>query len=332
MSPARAEAVSARAGAVSAGAVSARAGAASGGIALDIFRSRAFIKIQDGCDNFCAYCIVPLVRPKKVSLPVGGVLAQIRRRVAEGYKEVVLTGTEIGSYSYNGLGLAGLLKRILSETGIARLRLSSLQPPEITDEFISLWRETRLCRHFHLCLQSGSDSVLKRMERRYSVTDYKKAVSLIRSAAPGAAITTDVIVGFPGETEAEFEESYQLCRELGFARIHVFSYSPRPGTAAAAMPGQVKADVKKQRSRRMLALAGEGAESFHKRFLGEIMPVLWEQQSKGGIWSGLTDNYIRVYAKSAEDLTNKLLPVKLEKIYKDGVWGEYRRELREKNR
>jgi threonylcarbamoyladenosine tRNA methylthiotransferase MtaB len=159
------------------------------------------------------------------------------------------------------------------------------------------------------------------MKRRYTVGDYQQAVALIRGMVPEAAITTDIIVGFPDETEAEFQESYELCRQMEFARIHVFSYSPRQGTQAAAMPDQVGDEVKKQRSQRMLALAKESAQNFRQRFLGKTMPVLWEKQTDG-VWSGLTDNYIRVYTKSDKDLTNQLLPVKLMEVRGDGVWGE----------
>ncbi len=286
------------------------------------FRTRAFIKIQDGCSNLCSYCIVPLVRGREKSLPVDQIVAEVRRRVANGYKEVVLTGVKIGSYSYNGVNLKGLLEHILTETDIVRLRLSSLQPQEISPELIALWRDNRLCRHFHLSLQSGSDSVLRRMRRRYSISDYQQSVSLIRTLVPEAAITTDVIVGFPGETSAEFEQGYKLCQKLGFARIHVFSYSSREGTQASQMPDQVKDRVKKQRSQRMLALAKESAQNFSQQFLGKTMLVLWEKQTGDSIWSGLTDNYIRVYTKSNEDLTNKLLPVKLPKVSGDGMWGE----------
>ncbi len=285
------------------------------------FRTRAFIKVQDGCSNFCSYCIVPLVRGREKSLPVDQVTGEVRHRIANGYKEVVLTGVKIGSYSYNGVNLRGLLEHILAETDIARLRLSSLQPQEISPELLSLWNNSRLCRHFHLSLQSGSNAVLSRMGRRYSVSDYKKAVSLIRAQAPEAAITTDVIVGFPGETDEEFEESYNFCRQMEFARIHVFSYSPREETQASQMPRQVGAQIKKQRSQKMLALARESAKSFSQQFLGKTMPILWEKQSDG-IWSGLTDNYIKVYTKSNKDLTNKLLPVKLVEVREDGVWGE----------
>jgi len=287
------------------------------------FRARAFIKIQDGCSNLCSYCIVPLVRGREKSLPVDQVVGEVRHRVANGYKEVVLTGVKIGSYSYNGVNLKGLLEHILAEIDIVRLRLSSLQPQEISPELVGLWRDNRLCCHFHLSLQSGSDSVLRRMRRRYSISDYLQSVSLIRAQVPEAAITTDIIVGFPGETSAGFEQSYKLCQKLGFARIHVFSYSPREGTQASQMPEQVEDRVKKERSQRMLTLAKESAQNFSRRFLGKTVPVLWEKRSGDDIWSGLTDNYIKVYTRGSKDLTNKLLPVKLVKLFnQDGVWGE----------
>lgn len=282
-------------------------------------RNRALIRVQDGCNSSCAYCIVPLVRGRPRSLPAARVVSEVRAGVARGCKEVVLTGTEIGSYRHHGLDLKGLIERLLPH--VTRLRLSSLQPQEVSPELIGLWHDPRLCRHLHLSLQSGSDGVLKRMKRHYSTADYRRAVSLIRSVVPQAAITTDVIVGFPGETEDEFRESYSFCRRLEFARIHVFPYSPRPGTEAATMPGQVSAKVKKQRSEKMLALAEESAGSFRQRFLGSTMPVLWEQRSNG-VWSGLTDNYIRVYTRSDDDLANQLLPVKLVRLYRDGVWGK----------
>jgi threonylcarbamoyladenosine tRNA methylthiotransferase MtaB len=214
-----------------------------------------------------------------------------------------------------------MLGRVLAETDVIRLRLSSLQPQEISPEFIRLWREPRLCRHFHLSLQSGSDGILERMGRHYSAGDFEQAVTVIRSVVPDAAITTDVIVGFPGETEDECQESYNFCKKLFFGRIHVFSYSSRPATAAAQMPGQVKAQVKKSRSQKMMALAEESARNFRQQFLGRVIPILWEQKSNG-VWSGLSDNYIKVYTRSNDDLANELLPAKLVKLYKDGVWGE----------
>ena len=285
------------------------------------FRTRAFIKVHDGCNSFCSYCIVPLVRGREKSTPIDQAVAEVKHRVSEGYREVVLTGTKIGSYNYEGVGLRGLLQHMLTETDVERLRLSSLQPEEISPELIGLWRNGRLCRHFHLSLQSGSDVVLSLMKRRYTVGDYQQAVALIRGMVPEVALTTDIIVGFPGETEAEFKESYELCWRMEFARIHVFSYSPRQGTQAAAMPDQVDDRVKRERSQRMLALAKENARNFRRQFLGKTMPVLWEKGTDG-VWSGLTDNYIRVYTKSSKDLTNQLLPVTLVEVRGDGVWGK----------
>ncbi len=289
-------------------------------------RTRAFIKIQDGCNRFCAYCVVPLVRGREKSLPAEHIVAEVKKRIADGYKEAVLTGTEIGAYNHDGIDLRRLLEHILAETDMTRLRLSSLQPQEISPEFLTLWHNRRLCRHFHLSLQSGSDGVLKQMKRRYSTSDYQRAVASIRALMPEAAITTDIIVGFPGETDEEFEASYDFCRQMKFARIHVFPYSPRQGTQAALMPEQVKDKIKKQRSQKLLALAGESAQNFSRRFIDKTMPVLWEKQSDG-LWSGLTDNYIKVYTKSSEDLTNKLLPTKLVEVRGDGVWGEGSRRI-----
>ncbi len=284
-----------------------------GGSAIADSRTRAFVKVYDGCHSSCAYCIVPLVRGREKSTPVDRVVDEVKQRVGDGCKEVVLTGTKIGLYRYGGVDLAGLLGRVLAETDVERLRLSSLQPREISSELIGLWHDKRLCRHFHLSLQSGSDGVLRRMRRGYTVGGYLKALALIRDTVPEAAITTDIIVGFPGETGAEFEESYELCRQTGFARIHVFPYSLRQGTQAARMPERVGDGVKRERSQRMLALAKESAQNFRHKFLGKTTSVLWEKQT-GGVWIGLTDNYIRVYAESGEDLTNKLLPVRLVEV------------------
>jgi threonylcarbamoyladenosine tRNA methylthiotransferase MtaB len=284
-------------------------------------RTRAFLKVQDGCRNFCAYCIVPYVRTREVSVPWKDVLSRINELASEGVQEVVLTGTEIGAYSYDGLNIEGLLRHILQETRVPRVRLSSIQPHQISSSLIDLWRDSRLCPHFHLSLQSGSDTVLRRMRRGYSASDYLNTVSLIRSKVPGVAITTDVIVGFPGETDSEFQETLEFCRFMKFSRIHVFPFSPRPGTTAASMPVQVNQPLKKVRSRQVLLLAGESSRDFRRSYLGDTLSVLWEQSSTG-VWSGLTGNYIKVYVKSDEDLSNELLTVKLVKLYKDGIWGE----------
>lgn len=276
-----------------------------------VLRTRTFVKVQDGCDTPCSYCIVPLVRGKETSLPASEIIDEVGDRAAEGYQEVVLTGTKIGTYHDNGLELKGLLERILAETDVNRLRLSSLQPKEISPGLLGLWADDRLCPHFHLSLQNGSDSVLARMRRRYDTTEYEQTVSLIRRSVPDAAITTDIIVGFPGETDDEFEESYRFCQRMEFARIHVFPFSARSGTEAAQMPGQIDSRMKKKRSDSMLTLAEESARNFRQHFSGRTMTVLWEQRTGDYIWSGVTGNYIRVFTESREDLNNRLMPVKL---------------------
>jgi threonylcarbamoyladenosine tRNA methylthiotransferase MtaB len=284
-------------------------------------RNRAFIKIQDGCRNFCAYCIVPLVRNKLACVPPEKAVNRIKELAGQGCKEVVLTGTEVGSYNVKGTDITGLLQRILETTDITRIRLSSLQPHQVTPQLMALWKDARLCPHFHLSLQSGSDTVLKRMKRRYTAADYRRTVELIRANVPDTAITTDVIVGFPGETEAEFKETLDFCREIKFARIHVFPFSARPGTVAADMPDKVADGVKKDRMEKMLALAQTSAHKFREEFLGKKADVLWEKET-GGVWSGLTGNYIKVYMKSQENLANRIVPIKMVKLYRDGVWGE----------
>ena len=293
-------------------------------IADGISRVRSFIKIQDGCNDACAYCIVPRVRGEGRCLPVENVINEVKEMVSAGCKEVVLTGTKIGSYKYNGSDLRHLVEQILANTDVNRLHLSSLQPQDISPELLSLWRDSRLCRHFHLALQSGSEAVLGRMRRRYSVDDYRQAVYSIRKAVPDVAITTDVVVGFPGETLEEFEESYRFCEEIDFANIHVFSYSSRPGTLAARMSEQVSDKLKKERSLRMLELARRSLRRFCQRFLGQNMTVLWEQEvaQGGGVYSGLSQNYIRVFTRSSEPLTNQFCSVRLIRLHNNGLWGE----------
>ena len=297
-----------------------------------VTRVRSLVKIQDGCHTPCGYCVVPRVRPHEHSLPAPQIMEEIKRKVALGYKEVILTGTKVGCYNDNGMTLPNLVRHILTEIDINRLRLSSLQPQEISPELLALWQdavvsasgETRLCRHFHLALQSGSDSVLQRMDRRYSLNDYVRSISSVRRGVPGVAITTDVMVGFPGESDEEFKQSYRFCREAGFANIHVFPFSPRPGTMAAKMPGQVRDEVKRERTQRMLELAERNRHSFYQQFLSQTMWVLWEKETspESGIYSGLTDNYIRVFTRSQKPLSNITTPVKLVDFHKQGMWGE----------
>jgi threonylcarbamoyladenosine tRNA methylthiotransferase MtaB len=284
------------------------------------FRTRALVKIQDGCSEPCSYCIVPRVRGRERDVPQQQILAEVEARVAEGYKEVILTGTTIGGYKGDG-GLAGLVSRVLSQTGVQRLRLSSLQPQDLSPSFIQLWNESRLCRHLHLPLQSGCDTVLQRMRRSYSTADYERAVTMARELIPELAVTTDIIVGFPAESDEEFETSYRFCERIGFAGLHIFPYSARPGTVAAKMAHKVQPETKKKRSQRMLHLAQKSAQSFRRSFLGRSLTVLWEEENGDGIWSGLSDNYIRVFSKSEEQLRNRLLSVRLTQEHGSGLWG-----------
>jgi len=287
-------------------------------------RVRSLVKVQDGCSSRCAYCIVPEVRPSEFSLPAAEIIATIREKTALGYKEVILTGTKIGCYKDEGIDLAALVERILATTGIERLRLSSLQPQEISPALLGLWQDARLCPHFHLALQSGSDNILRRMRRRYSRDDYQEAISLITQKIPQAAITTDIMVGFPGESEGDFEQSYRFCREAGLANIHVFPFSPRPGTEAAAMPHQPGDKVKRERAAKMLELARICRQSFQQRFLRQTLPVLWEKETNpgSGIYSGLTANYIRVFTPSERPLSNEILPLRLTGLSPRGMRGE----------
>jgi len=286
-----------------------------------VLRTRPLIKIQDGCNRHCTYCIVPRVRGRERSIPAEAVISEIKAREEEGYKEVILTGTQIGSYEGNG-GLEGLIRRILTETSIPRVHLSSLQPQDLSPSLVQLWKsEPRICRHLHLPLQSGSDTVLRRMGRSYSRQEYEQALTLIREAIPDIAVTTDVIVGFPGESEEEFEQSYEFCARIGFAGLHVFPYSIRPGTPASRMPNQVPENVKRARAQKMLELAKESAQSFRRRFLGQTLVVLWEEQKEDSLWVGHTDNYLKVFVESKVSLNNRLTKAKLIGEHGRGLWG-----------
>ena len=293
-------------------------------MAVTTARTRSLIKIQDGCRSHCTYCIVPKVRSFEYSLPASQIIEDVKQKAVLGYKEVVLTGTKVGTYRNNSTDLRDLVQRILTSTGIERLRLSSLQPSEISPEFLALWHDERLCQHFHLALQSGSETVLQRMRRSYSLDQYQRTVNLIKDTISDAAITTDIMVGFPGESNEEFEQSYSFCQQAGFANIHVFPYSLRPETAAAGMPEQVEDKIKRERNQRMLELSRSSRHKFYEQFIGQTMPVLWEKETSpgNGIYSGLTGNYIRVLAHSEKHLNNEIVPVKLIGFRNQEMWGE----------
>ena len=287
-------------------------------------RSRAMVKIQEGCDQVCAYCIVPRVRGRERSIPTDLLVSEIGNLVANGYREVVLTGTQLGSYGFDlkNSSLLSLIDNILRRTPVERLRVSSLQPREITDDLLRLWENERLCPHFHLPLQSGSNRILKEMRRRYTAEEYADTVERIRRRVGHASVTTDVIVGFPGETEEDFVESFQLCRGLGFADTHVFPYSVRPGTSAAHYDDQVSPQVKKSRMDALLTLSRSKARDFRIGAHGTERPVLWETRGEidgEPVWTGLTDNYIRVRARSNSPLLNVVTLARLGELDEDEV-------------
>lgn len=287
-------------------------------------RTRPLVKIQDGCDNACAYCIVHILRGRQRSRPRGEVLAEVATLVRQGYREVVLTGVHIGSYGRDsGDSLTDLVQALLDEpVSPDRLRLSSIEPWDLAPDFFDLWRDPRLCRYLHLPLQSGCDATLRRMNRNYTSAQFAALVGQARRAIPDLAITTDLIVGLPGETEDEFAQSAAFVERMAFARTHIFSYSERPGTPAATMPDQVNPDVRRRRAGRMQEIARRSSEAFRRRFLGSTLPVLWETRKADGRWSGLTDNYIRVFTQSELDLSNALLFTRLVECESDGVRGE----------
>lgn len=292
--------------------------------------TRAFVKIQDGCSNRCAYCIVSLARGRERSRPGQEILAEIKALVAVGCKEVVLTGVHIGGYGRDlGTGLGQLIEGVLTETTVPRLRLSSIEPWDLEPSLLRRWENPRLCRHLHLPLQSGGDATLQRMGRRYTTSEYVHLVDAARRSIPDLAVTTDIIVGFPGETAEEFAMSLSFVEEMEFARIHVFKYSARPGTAAAGMLDQVPYAEKKRRSDAMLELAQESSQRFHRRFLGREMEVLWESRDDKLVWSGLTDNYIRVITSSELNLANTITSTKLVGLVEGGMRGEVEKEIEE---
>ncbi|MGQ9516632.1 MAG: tRNA (N(6)-L-threonylcarbamoyladenosine(37)-C(2))-methylthiotransferase MtaB [Anaerolineae bacterium] len=286
-------------------------------------RTRAFVKVQDGCNNRCTYCVVRLARGPERSRPLEDVLDEVRALAAEGVREIVLTGVHVGAYGRDlGLDLVDLVQGILRQTDIARLRLSSIEPWHLEERFFGLWKDPRLCRHLHLPLQSGCDATLRRMGRRYTTAEFTRLVDKAREYIPDVAITTDIMVGFPGETEEEFAQSQAFVERMEFARIHVFRYSPRPGTPAASFPGQVPAEVSAARSDAMMVVGEASGRAFCRRFIGRVMPVLWERREpESGLWSGLTDNYIRVWTASAEDLHNCLVDTELIALSDDGMLG-----------
>ncbi|MBA4180015.1 MAG: tRNA (N(6)-L-threonylcarbamoyladenosine(37)-C(2))-methylthiotransferase MtaB [Anaerolinea sp.] len=307
-------------------AAEARRGASEEAAAPRLLHTRAFVKAQEGCNDVCAFCIVPRTRGREESRSIDRVVTEINAGLDAGAREVVITGTQLGAWGRDfdpPLKPHHLIAGVLERTDVTRVRFSSLQPQDITPELLALWQDPRLMPHFHLALQSGSEHTLKAMRRRYTTREFIAAAERIRAVAPDVAITTDVIAGFPGETEADFEATLAICREVGFARLHCFPYSQRSKTAAARMPCQVSPDARKERMARLIALGDELSLAFRRRFAGTVRPVLWEdEQDVGGErrWFGHTDNYLGVYAPG-RDLRRRVTPVLIGGVYHDGVEG-----------
>ena len=294
-------------------------------------RTRAFIKVQDGCDNRCTFCVTTLARGAGRSRPVGEIINDIRaaQQGEEGALEIVLTGVHLGSWGHDfehPQYLRQLVQAILKETDVPRLRLSSLEPWDLEGEFFSLWQDKRLCRHLHLPLQSGCGATLRRMARKTTPERFAELVQAARTAIPNIAITSDVITGFPGETEDEFEQSLAFIRQMRFAGGHAFTYSARPGTAAARMPGQVPIGARKERNARLRDVFSKGALAYQTKFLGQVLPVLWESATglgpEGWHLSGLTDNYLRVNTLAPRQLWNQITPVRLTSIQGAALSGK----------
>jgi threonylcarbamoyladenosine tRNA methylthiotransferase MtaB len=293
-------------------------------------RTRAFIKVQDGCDNRCTFCITTLARGAGISRSIPEVINDIQAALLGGTREIVLPGVHLGSWGKDHVEIAGrlfgLIKTILAETDTPRLRLSSLEPWDIDDEFFELWQDRRLCRHLHLPLQSGSATVLRRMARKVTPHSYADLLLTARAAIPGIAITTDLISGFPGETEAEFSETLAFVEKMEFSGGHVFTYSARPGTAAAHMPGQVPHPLRKQRNAALRDLLSSSAQVYSSRFIGKELNVLWEtsEQCDDGNWhlGGLSDNYLHINATSPQSRWNRIDDVKMISTSPDGLQGE----------
>ena len=275
-------------------------------------KTRAVIKIQDGCDRFCSYCIIPYARGRVRSRKPENIILEISNIASKGIKEVVITGIHIASYGKDfkkEYRLIDLLEEINEIEGIQRIRLGSIEPLLITEEFVKrLEKLEKVCHHFHLSLQSGCDETLERMNRKYTTEEFEKITNILRKHYDDVILTTDIIVGFPGETDEEFEKTYKFLKKIKFYKMHVFKYSPRKGTKAATMPNQIDGKVKEQRSKKLIELSNKNQEDYNKQYLNKELEVLFEEE-KDGIYSGHTKNYIEIHYETVEKLENKIVTV-----------------------
>ena len=276
-------------------------------------KTRAVIKVQDGCDRFCSYCIIPYARGRVRSRKPEHIISEICKIAEEGIREVVITGIHIASYGKDfkeEYKLIDLLEEIHKIEGIERIRLGSIEPLLITQEFVNrLEKLPKVCHQFHLSLQSGCDDTLKRMNRRYKTEQFKEIARILRKTFEDAILTTDIIVGFPGESEQEFESTYTFLKEIKFYKMHIFKYSPRKGTKAAMMPNQIDGNKKEERSRRLIALSNKNEKEYNESYVGKEIEILFEEE-KDGIWQGHSKNYILAHYKTSENMENKIVKLK----------------------
>ena len=291
--------------------------------------TRATIKVQDGCDDFCSFCIIPHLRGKSVSRPVAAILKHARALAAAGYKEIDLTGVHTGAYGEDldpPSTLLAMLEQLVRVEGIERVRLNSIEPATVSDELLDfIAASPKICKHLHICLQSGDDEVLRRMRRHYDVASYERLIAKVVARMPECGLGSDMLVGFPGETEAHFEQTCRVVERLPYSYLHVFSYSARPGTPAAKYPDQVDPAAKKERSQRLRQLGQAKKKAFAARFLGRELAILLEgkRDKARQLLSGLTENYLRVHVAAPEAFVNRLVPVRLVAVEGDEVAGEW---------
>ena len=288
-------------------------------------KTRAFIKVQDGCDRFCTYCIIPYARGRIRSRNLQDIVDEVKNLSDRGYREVVLTGIHVASYGKDlkdGSSLLTVIKAVAEIDKIERIRLSSVEPVLFTEEFVDeICKIDKLVPHYHLSLQSGCDETLKRMNRRYTSEEYRKIVEILRERIPDVAITTDVIVGFPGETNEEFSQTLAFLKDIKLMHTHVFKYSPRKGTPAAKMENQVDPQMKNMRSATLLSLSTKNFKEFAEKYIGKTMRVLFEEQDSEGYYEGLTDNYMRIKVKSDEDIRDSFKDVVIKEAKDDFCIG-----------
>ncbi len=286
-------------------------------------RTRAFIKIQDGCNRFCSYCIIPYARGRVRSKPLDDLIAEVTQLAEKGYKEIVLTGINLSAFGQDiNLHLCDAVEAVCAINGIERVRLGSLEPEQLSEDvIIRLSKQQKLCPQFHLSLQSGCDETLKRMNRHYTTEEYRTIVQNLRNAFDNAAITTDIMVGFPGETEEEFMQSLEFAKEISFSKVHVFAYSQRPGTKACNAPNQITKKVKETRSKQMTHVTNQTKQAFLNQQCGTIQDVLVEREISTNLYEGYTANYTPVQFHSDKNLCGQLVAVHITKANENDCYG-----------